>query len=274
MPTIRERFSNWVGADETGSVNPAEVRSRLENFYSSSAMSERWESSFWHRSPSGKMFRYGLGEAAGRGMLSSFLPMEAVDPAILESRVGKLAGALPKGAAAVGKRALGAAFKWLGPVVVGHRLYSEIPKAKGIGGKLSKTGRIFGEEAIWGATMGLGLALGPAITGALLGSAIPGAGTIVGLGAGLAIGAAGTFGFNKMADVAEMPFRLGARGWNYLKARGRASRRLEMGGNLSAGNRTMAAATMRQRALQQMGRSGMNMRSLLGREATLMHVRL
>jgi hypothetical protein len=60
-------------------------------------------------------------------------------------------------------------------------------------------------------------------------------------------------------------------GWNYLKESGRRGTRLELGGGISTGNRSTMAYTMRQRALSQMNRSGINARSLLGQEASYLH---
>ena len=128
----------------------------------------------------------------------------------------------------------------------------------------------------WAAGAGAGMALGSWVGGALLGtlgSAAGPVGTVIGIGIGMALGAAGAVAVNKIADAAEMPFRMAHSGYKYFRDLGRRSRKLELGGGISAGNQTRLAATMRQRGLQQMSRSGINARSLLGREASMMHLR-
>jgi hypothetical protein len=126
---------------------------------------------------------------------------------------------------------------------------------------------VAGGEDVWkasvkGTTSAVGGAIGAALTGAAVGSVVPGLGTVAGIIGGMAWGIAG----EKIGEA-------GIGAVEGLSELGRRARRTELGGRASAAMRTRAAATMRQRALQQMNRSGINERSLLSREATLMHLR-
>lgn len=216
----------------------------------------------------------GLAKTFGRGMLSSVLPMEPFSDRQMKymSEVGgfgKAAKEGGKGAAKgllrhVGGGLLKQGLKWLGPVMTTYRLSTETG-GQGFFEGTSKAVRIVGEEAFMTGGAVLGGAIGTAIGGPV--------GTVVGIAAGMAIGAAGSYAWNKFMDVAEAPARMAAAGWKYFRDAGRRSNRLELGGQMSRANRTGMAYTMRQRALSQMNRSGINARSLLGSEASYMHVR-
>jgi hypothetical protein len=205
-----------------------------------------------------------------RGGASAFLPIEPVED---------LGGRIAKGA---GGQAFGRAFslvgKWMGPVLTTVRLGTEVNiSQQGWAGAASKTGRIMGEEAAWSAGMAGGSVLGAKI-GAGLGTMVaPGIGSAVGFVAGVAIGAglgaAGSWAWNKSMDIAEAPVRLAHAGWKYFEAAGKRSTKMELGGRASFANRTQIAHTMRARALQNMSRSGINARSLLGQEASYAHIR-
>lgn len=168
--------------------------------------------------------------------------------------------------------------KWAGPLITGYRLGTEVdPGRQGVGGAISKTGRIIGEEALSTGAFAVGLG----VIGGAIGTAVaPVVGTAVGGAIGLiAGGAIGLIGseilgkqWNRFMDVAETPFRMAHAGWKFLEKSGKQNR-MELGGGISRGNRTRAAYTMRARALQQMNRSGINARSLLGQEAAYMHIR-
>ena len=101
--------------------------------------------------------------------------------------------------------------------------------------------------------------IGAAVGGAVLGPA----GAIVG---GLVGSAVGYMGGEQIGE-------LGVAGVNYLGALGKRSKRTELGGSLSRSMLTTAAYTMRSRGIAQMQRSGVNARSFLGREASVMHQR-
>lgn len=135
----------------------------------------------------------------------------------------------------------------------------------GIASGIDKTVRITGEEVLWSATAGLGMAAGGMIGGP------------VGMVAGFALGAIGGYlgskAWNSAVDIAEAPVRMAYGAYNFLKQTGIRNKRLELGGVASLGNSTYAAATMRQRALGEIYRSGINQRSILGREAQYMHLR-
>jgi len=235
-----------------------------------------------------KATRTGLLEATGRGALSAILPIDIVggkQKAFMKEAAKGLGGgtgmwaavkgALPSGLRKAGGAVLGQATKWMGPLILAHRLKTETG-GRGVLGGANKGVRIVGEEIAWAAGAGAGMALGSWVGGTLLGtlgSAAGPVGTVVGLGLGIALGAIGSATVNKVADMAETPFRLAHSGYKYFRDLGRKSRRLELGGGISAGNQTRLAATMRQRGLQQMSRSGINARSLLGREAGMMHLR-
>lgn len=122
-------------------------------------------------------------------------------------------------------------------------------------------------ESVTGATLRatggtVGGAVGGAALGAVVGSIVPGLGTVVGSVVG------GLIGYS----AGEKTMDVGISGVNFLHDLGERSRRVELGGRNSAGLNTRAAYTMRSRALQQINRSGINMRSLCGREAQAMHL--
>lgn len=216
----------------------------------------------------------GLAKTFARGAMSSFLPMEPLSPDQMKymSKVGGFGKAAQEGAEAgakgllrhVGGGLVRHGLRWLGPVITTYRLSTET-QGKGFFEGISKANRIIGEEAMMTGGAMIGGAIGTAMGGPV--------GTAVGIAVGMAIGMAGSYAWNKFMDVAEAPARAAAAGWKYFRDAGRRSNRLELGGQMSRANRTGMAYTMRQRALSQMNRSGINARSLLGREASLMHVR-
>jgi hypothetical protein len=127
--------------------------------------------------------------------------------------------------------------------------------------------RVAGGEDVWkasvkGTTSAVGGVIGAGLAGAAVGSVVPGLGTIAGLIGGIA----GSIAAEKVGEA-------GIGAVEGLSELGRRARRTELGGRASAAMRTRAAATMRQRALQQMNRSGINERSLMGRESLLFHTR-
>jgi len=175
------------------------------------------------------------------------------------------------------------ASKWMGPLFTGYRLSTEVG-GQGFAGGVSQSARIIGEEFAFSAGMTWGMGVGTSIggwAGGILGSIVPGAGTIVGTGIGMVAGAAigmaagyaGQWAWNRVVDVAEAPFRIASQSWKYLRETGRHSSDLELGGGVSAANRSGMAYTMRQRALSEMNRSGINARSLLGQESSYLHIR-
>lgn len=238
---------------------------------------------------------WGVTKAGGRGILSTFLPISMVPEdkmAEMAARatpgfLGRTWAAMPGSVRGVGKFASRQFWKWLGPVIWGTRMHYET-KGLSVLGKLDKGVRITGEEASYGMWGAIGMAAGAPIGGAIAsaigwagagaaaGSVVPGAGTVIGGIAGMAIGIIGgmigSWAWNKVVDVAEMPIKAGMAAWSYLKDLGIRQKRLELGGVISEGNRTPMAATMRQRALMQMQRSGINARSMLGHEASFVHI--
>lgn len=200
----------------------------------------------------------------------------------------KLLSQIPRGVRKVAQGVGRWGMRWAGPAITAYRLGTE---TKGLSafGKVEKGTRIIGEEVIstagFFAGMPIGALLGGALTGALeggalgatLGSIAPGVGNVVGFVAGAAIGmglaAAGSWAWNKVVDVAAAPAKIPGQAYRFMRDLGKRSTRLELGGGVSAANRTRAAHTMRQRHLMAMNKSGMNARSLLGREASMMHIR-
>lgn len=209
----------------------------------------------------------GAARMAGRGALSSFLPIEPFsgEQMTAMAKIGSFGKGGAKGLLGAAKSGLGGAiFKWVGPIIMAYRLATETG-GQGLLGGMDKAVRIVGEETLMTAGGVLGGMIGTAIGG-------PG-GTAVGIVAGMAIGYAGAWAWNKFVDAAEAPAKLAHAGWKYFREAGRRSAKLELGGGISRANRTGMAYTMRQRALSQMNRSGMNARSLLGQEAAYMHIR-
>ncbi len=262
----------------------------------------------WHRGsassvdswnqPASSLARYGqvrsvpgIGKSFFRGAASAFLPIEPMPHLMkgadeIAARERQILGGAKKTAyerftktAATRTLFRGAARtagRWVGPLITGHRLVTET-RGLGVAGGLNKGVRIIGEEAISTGSMVAGMALGGKV-GAGLGTMVaPGLGSAIGTVAGIAIGAVighyGGKGWNSLVDMAEMPFRIAESGWKYLEQQGKQSSKLELGGGMSRGNRSQHAYTMRQRALSQMNRSGVNARSLLGMEASMMHIR-
>lgn len=197
---------------------------------------------------------------------------------------GKAAGRIGFKAVAQGALRTGGAI--LGVGMTGYRLASEVP-GNGVIGGVERGSRIIGEEVSSMAGFSVGAEIGSmagAFIGGALGSvALPGLGTVGLAGVGSVvggvvggfigsstIGAAGARAWNAGMDVAFAPVT----GAKFLHDLGIRSRRLELGGRVSAANTTRLAATMRQRALGEINRSGMNARSLLGREASLVHTRM
>ncbi len=227
--------------------------------------------------------RQGVGDAIWRGAASAWLPIEG-NPGLMKSmdenallRENAIAKGgiqpnrferLTSSAGRKGMRTAGkVASRWVGPLVGAYRLGTEVPQAQGLGNQVSKATRIIGEETINTSMIFAGAAIGTAL--------FPGAGTIVGgaigIGLGMVLGGAGGWAFNRAMDVAEAPIRGASAGWNYLKQSGKQGTKLELGGRMSEGNRSNIAYTMRQRALSQMNRSGINARSLLGMESAYLH---
>lgn len=299
--SLYQKLASLVGLKGAVSLSPDEAREAIRSNFSYNAMSDRfWGSlagppvverarprgSFVGPMP-GRMMPRGWGAGVdrlagiyGRGALSAFLPISP-----MAEGAGAVAGGatkgffrgLPSGVRSTGRAVGRTLSKWAGPLITAYRLGTEVPQAQGFGGKISKTVRVIGEEAAWTGGAMAGMAIGSAIGTALL----PGAGTVVGgvagfligLPVGYVLGQAGANAVNKAVDIAEAPFRIAAAGYRGLRELGIQSKRLELGGGISAANRTQMAATMRQRALEQMNRSGINARSLLGREASYYHLR-
>jgi hypothetical protein len=243
----------------------------------------------WRQKPS-TTTQTSVGQAFKRGALSAIAPIEPLpellgsDAAWLQRQAGLRSGKITPGfieklfpqqaLRGFGRSAGRLLGKWLGPAILTYRLGTET-KGKGILGGIDAGVRIVGEETI---RTGFGIAGG--VAGAKIGLALgsffgPGIGNLVGgaVGyvAGYAIGEYGAKVWNQAVDTVQAPYRMARAGWKFLQST--SDTRLELGGGISAGNRTAAAATMRQRALGQMNRSGINMRSLLGQEAAYMHIR-
>jgi hypothetical protein len=237
-------------------------------------VSEGTTTAGWNRGLVKSGFRTGgrgVVGAAGRGFASTFLPISPIP----EMRVDKAAagiesaagGILPKGVKGVFGTIGKAAARWFGPLVLGYRLHSENKGLTSIQ-KMDRSVRIIGEEA----SMNTGIAVGGWV-GAGLGSAFGVPGQIVGAAAGMYLGYLGGKAWNKVVDTYEAPAKYVISAYQTLREMGIRSKRVELGGQVSIGNSTQQAATMRQRALEQIYRSGINERSVLGREAQLMHLR-
>jgi len=220
---------------------------------------------------------------AFKGGLSAISPIEdplaqagqQVREKVLGDAGKKAAGLLPKSIKNFGAAALKGVARWGGPVTTAYRLGYDNDFSS-VGGFASKSTRIIGEEIAWGAGAAIGMKMGSAIGAGIGTTFVPGVGTVAGFAAGMVIGAGigmvGSYSVNKAIDAAEVPFKIGAAGYRYLRNTGK-DRRLELGGQISAGNASRQGYTMRQRALSQMNRSGINTRSLLGQEASMMHIR-
>ncbi len=295
------RIAGWAGLSNADAMTSQMARDSLRDAYSWSNMRGRMrgQSSAWSMfdapkswsqmsaSPDEAMTNYignlqarrgSIGASFWQGAKSAILPVEGFTPGQLEATrassgmgmMGKAKGTVPKGIRATAGRVLGAGMKVAGPLMTGHRIATET-QGMGLLGGMEKSGRIIGEEMVMTGSMFAGMSIG-ASAGMALGPGGAIIGGAIGLGVGMVGGMAGSWALNKAIDVAEVPFRLGASGFKHFANRGRDNR-LELGGGVSAGNRTRAAYTMRQRALQGMNRSGMNARSLLGREASMCHIR-
>lgn len=129
-------------------------------------------------------------------------------------------------------------------------------------GMRMKQGESFTGASLRAAGGSIGGAIVGAAVGAVAGSILPVGGNIVGAIAGATIGYAG----------GEATANVGIGAVQFMHDLGMRSRRMELGGRVSAGLNTRAAHTMRARALQQINRSGINMRSVLSREATINHI--
>ena len=197
-------------------------------------------------------------------------PMGGLGHAAKKS-AGGLLKAIPRPLRRIGGAVGRTTLKVVGPVITAYRLSTET-KGLGVLGGLEKGTRIVGEEIAWGVGAGIGMALGGAIGSAL---GLPGtiAGAVIGGVLGGVLGYLGSKAWNTTIDLLEAPFKIGKSAWDFLGNMGREGRKLNLGGQISLGNSTQAAATMRQRALQQINRSGINARSILGREASMMHYR-
>jgi hypothetical protein len=179
------------------------------------------------------------------------------DSKVLASIEKATPSGLKQGARAAGR----AVSRWLGPVFTGYRLATEVP-GKGVAGGAWHGARVVAEEMAYSGMFAVGMSVGTAFGG-----------PIGGLAAGIALGTVGQAVAGAAFDVAGAPIRAVQTGYKYLRARGKAASRLELGGRTSAGNMTRYAYTMRQRALAQMNRSGINARNMLGGEASMMHIR-
>lgn len=245
---------------------------------------QRWSSHFSRSEVIGRLreggfaigpnptIRGSLREAAAQGGLSAVLPYAPPVPSAAKQASTGALSLLPKSAQGAVRWAGRTALKWIGPLSWGYRMATEVPGATqgrgivgGIASGIDKTVRITGEEVLWSATAGLGMAAGGMIGGP------------VGMVAGFALGAIGGYlgskAWNSAVDIAEAPYKMAYGAYNFLKQTGIRNKRLELGGVASLGNSTYAAATMRQRALGEIYRSGINQRSILGREAQYMHLR-
>jgi hypothetical protein len=232
--------------------------------------------------------------AYGRGVVSTFLPIEPIETGMTKKQFlqresdiksflldptskPELApgGAKPlsfiekstsSGMRRVGRPLLKGAFALAGPVFTAHRLSTEGIETfhqQGFGAGVSKTTRILGEEAAFAGGMAAGSAIGGKLGLAMGG----GVGFVAGIAIGAVLGHYGGEAWNVAVDIAETPFTAA----KYLGEQGRQGVKLELGGGISRGNRTRLAHTMRQRALLQMNRSGINARSLLGMESSMLH---
>jgi hypothetical protein len=118
-----------------------------------------------------------------------------------------------------------------------------------------------GAAAVVGWDVGMKVGMG---VGAAVGSVVPFAGTAIGAGVGALVGAfAGSM-------LAEEGFRAAAEIPTRMVEETRKRRGLNWVGDTSAFN-TQKAYTMRQQSLQAMNRGMMNSRSVLGREAMMIH---
>ena len=145
----------------------------------------------------------------------------------------------------------GAGLKLAGPLFIGAGMVSG-----------------YKEEGLWGAAKGLGFgvaewglwnvgfkAAGTAFKGSAVGGAMKG---LMRAGPAVAVIAAALYGMYKAGE--------------YFSERGRESVKSEFAGDTSAFT-TGAAYSMRQRAMQEISRSHTNSRTILGNEASLMHLR-
>ena len=282
MPGFLDRLT---GLDPSGSINYPEI---------GTTGSDVWQGARegWQKNLKGQGYWKSVGKAAASPFWGiSPLPegpADAWDEYLGSAKstdwFGKraLTGALskiPRGARSALQATGRAALRWAGPLILTGRLATET-RGKGVMGGMNKATRIVGEEVAMTAGFVAGMPIGAAIGGAIggaLGSVAPGVGNAIGFVAGAAIGTAigyaGGWAWNRAVDVAEMPYRIARGGYNFMRDLGKRSTKLELGGGVSAANRTRAAHTMRQRHLMSMNRSGMNARSLLGREAGMMHIR-
>lgn len=298
-------YNGWarlVGLDPDGSSTRGSVQNALENYYSGAAMSERLskhlkigpgQSALW-ATAKGAASAYGWGAASAVLPISPTGPMDMTKPSMFQQYFGgyqdipkgkdfigpqkrvkvgsfrntvyKAGMSLPEGVRSTARGLGHQVAKWFGPVWTAYRLGTEVP-GNGVAGGIDRSVRIIGEEMAWTGGAMAGMAIGGTI-----GSAVPGLGTVVGMAAGFVIGGTAAWGWNRAVDVGEMPIRAVHQGYKFFRDLGIRSRRLELGGSVSAGNMTAAAATMRQRALLEMNRSGINARSLLGKEASMFHV--
>lgn len=143
------------------------------------------------------------------------------------------------------------AFKMLGPAFIGLGVLHGFQQ-EGLVGGVKALGSGLVEWGLWNVGFG---ALGTAFKGTAIGGLGSAALTLaapVGILAGLGYAA--------------------YKGTSYLAERGRSAVETEFAGDQAAFT-TQAAYTMRQRALQEISRSHTNSRTLLGNEATLMHLR-
>jgi len=260
---IRGRIGSWGDSAGRKAFGIEEGSSWREHFSSNSRQKRLIGGKFLTRAGAGGTWR-GIGKGAGQGALSSFLPYSMPIPGGMQGSTKGIMSMLPKSLRGAVSTAGRYALKWLGPAMLAYRLKTETGGYGALGG-MEKAVRITGEEIIWGATAGAGAAIGTVLGGPL--------GMIAGAAVGMGLGYVGTKAWNFGLDVAEAPIRMATRGWNALEAKGRQAKRLELGGRVSLGNTTSAAATMRQRAIGEIYRSGINQRSILGREANYMHTR-
>jgi hypothetical protein len=261
----REEFAARALGLEAG--GPDEARRMLRHHFSREEMRSRTDATWReYTGYKGGMSYGGAARLANRGFWSAFLPIEPFGRGSkfhgsnLEGwKSGRVARAFgPQVGVATG-RTVGNVFKWIGPVIAGARILQGDP-----------IHRVIAEEGLSTAVGVTAMAAGSSIAaGAGLGAAAGPVGLVVGAVAGMAAHYVG----GKMVDAAEVPVRVAHEGYKQITALGRRQRRLELGGQVSKALQTRAAHTMRQRSLQQMTRSGINARSILGREATYMALR-
>lgn len=173
----------------------------------------------------------------------------ATDNPLLAMGAGMLAGGIGSGGVS---GMLGRGMKLLGPAFVGIDMVEGF-RSGGISGALGNAAKSI---ATWGAIQ----AGGKAISVAFKGTALHG------------FGSAALKTIKHPLALAAIAAGIGTyKAVKGLTALGRRSRENEFAGSMEAFN-TQAAYTMRQRAVQEISRSHTNARTILGQEATYMHI--